>query len=175
MDQSDPKPFDAKLLAIVVVSLLALLGVAGAGFALSKLAKVNRVLTQLQDEKAKIADELAALKATDLAKEVIRLTAVEEEADRLRTRNDTLERNAQQLRPYFEAVSAVQGGFYGGDIVRSFGDIDRTIAALGEPDLMTKWQDTKRVVQADLADGSWSPQPIGAMLDVLISRIRALL
>lgn len=171
----NPNSFDAKLLAIAVISLVALIGMAGAGFALSKLSKVNRALVQLHDEKAKIADELAALKATDLAKEVVRLTAVEKEADRLKARNDELERNARQLRPYFEAVDAVQGGFYGGDIVRSFPDIDRTIAALGEPDLVAKWQNTKQVVQADLADGSWSPQPIGAMLDVLISRIRTLL
>lgn len=175
MDVGNPKPFDAKLLAIVIVSLLAVIGVAGTGFALSKLAKVNRALTQLQGEKAKVAEELAALKATDLAKEVIRLTAFEKEVGLLRARNEVLERNARQLQPYFEAVSAVQGGFYGGNLESSFPGIDRAMAALGEPDLLAKWQDTKRVVQADLADGSWSPAPIGDLLDVLLSRIRTLL
>lgn len=175
MDAENPKPFDVKLLAIVIISIVAVISVAGAGFFLSKLAKVNQVLTQLQDEKAKIATELAVLKSTDLAKEVTRLQAFEKEVGRLTARNDVLERNAQQLRPYFEAVDAVQSSFYSGDIVRSFPEIDRAIAALDEQGIVAKWQDTKQVIQADLADGSWSPQPIGALLDVLIGRIRTLL
>lgn len=175
IDADNTKPFNAKLLALVIVFVMAVIGVAGAGLFLNQLSQVNRALAQLQDEKAMIATELAVLKATDLAQEVTRLQAFEKEVDRLQTRNNVLERNAQQLQPYFEAVSAVQGGFYGGNIVGSFPDIDRTIAALGESDLLAKWQDTKQVIQADLADGSWSPQPIGALLDVLIGRIRTLL
>lgn len=159
--------------------------IAGGYFAYQTLS-LSRTLETRDEEKAQLTQDLAVLKATDqvLRAELLQeklstaerdLTTTRQEADQLRARNATLEENAKKLWPYFRAVDAVQQGFYGGDITGSFPEINEAISALGDAGLLERWRSTERIVREDLADGSWSPQPIGNMLTLLLRRIEQFL
>lgn len=175
-------PSSLKLVLIVV----AVLAVIAGGYLASQTLSLSRARETLEEEKARLTTELAVLQATnqvqraELLQEKLStaekdLAAARQETTRLRGRNATLEESAEKIRPYFHAVNVLQQGFYGGDIAGSFSEIDQAIAALGDADLLEQWRSTERIVREDLADGSWSPQPIGDMLSLLIRRTEQLL
>jgi len=179
-------PVSAKPLAIIIVSLIAVIGVVGAGVFWYQLSRAQRELEHLEDEKAKISTELAVLKATDqaLRAELLQeklstaernLVAAQQETASIRERNATLEENARKFQPTFRAVAVAHRVFSGGNLPARFPDVEKAIAALGDPALLARWRNAERVARDDLADGSWSPQPLDDILSILIDNVEQLL
>lgn len=171
---------------MLVVIAVAVLAVTVGGYFAYQTLSLSRARETLEEEQERLATELAVLKSTDqvLRAELLQeklstaerdLAAARQEENRLRDRNATLEENSQKIRPSFHAVNVLQQGFYGGNIAGSFSEIDQAIAALGDASLLEQWRNTERTVRKDLTDGSWSPQPIGNMLSLLLHRTEQLL
>lgn len=170
-----------------VLIIVAVLAVIAGGYFASQTVALSRAREALEEEKARLTSELTVLKVTDqvLRAELLQeklttaerdLAAARQEVDQLRNRSATLEDNARKLRPHFRAVQAVQQGVYGGGpLERNLPVIREAIAALGHPGLLEQWQKAERTVRDDLADGSWSPQPISDILTLLLRRVEQLL
>lgn len=169
-----------KLLIIIIVIAL------GAGsYFFWQNTVLNGQLANLKNEKSKVDTELAVLKASDLAKEVERLSLKlktteqnlsksEQEVSRLGARVNTLETSLTKIKPYLSAIDAVQKVVTAetGITKASLANADPKVAILKDSEISDYWRKAKDNIHFD-GDrvSSYNQRFFGDAISTMISRI----
>ena len=163
---------------IIIVIVVAILGLGGTAFLLTKSRSLQSQLTNTKEDKAKIETELVTLKARDLIKEneilQLKLEAAGKnlsEAQKEIGRLTNFEANAKKTKPYLDAIEAVHNVFFGGNPTASaIATIDTKIFALkSDTTLFAQWEDAKRGI--DTVRMSWDGNRIGYAIRTIMLRI----
>ena len=166
-----------RLLIIVVIGI-AVLGALGVAFYFYVQYSGSQVhVTQLKDEKTKIETELAVLRASDLAKDnellKLKLKNTEQDLAGAQSRVTTLETNLNKIKPFLDAISAIER-FFSAPFTRSgLADIDTKISVFQDTEVSNRWMIAKGTV--DFANNGWGPHDFFQVVFLLNSRIKSLL
>lgn len=173
---------------VIILVVVALLGLAGAGFLLTKNQSLQNRLESLGKEKAKIETELAVLENSNLAKENENLqfqlgiakkdlAISQKELTDQKAKIGSLDEKLTKIRPYVEAIDVIQKVFFTNFALPSTSEItsrvDPKIKVLDNPELLENWLGAKALMNSP--QGSWSGGPIGVVVTGLINRILDLL
>ena len=178
---------------IIILVVVALLGLGGAGYYFMSLLRLQnelvdreKLITTLKDEKAGVEKELAVLKNSDLAKDLeltqLKLKTSEKdlseskkEVARLGSRVTTLETGLRSIKPYLSAIDAVQLVVLGttGPTRSVVANVDPKVAALNDSEVSIRWAEAKQNI--DFEQLSWQQQFFGNTISTIILRILALL
>ena len=160
---------------VIGIAVLGALGVAFYFYVQYSGSQVH--VTQLKDEKTKIETELALLKATDLAKDnellKLKLQNTEQDLAGAQSRVKTLETNLNKIKPFIDAISAIER-FFSAPFTRSgLADIDTKISVFQDTEVSNRWMIAKGTV--DFANNGWGPHDFFQVVFLLNSRIKSLL
>lgn len=168
-------------ISLIIIAVLAL-GAGGYFFYQNQLSQAQAA--KLKDEKTKVETELAVLKNSNLAKENENLqfkldtakkdlAVSQKEAADQKAKIGSLDAKLTKIRPYAEAIDAIQKIFLSGLMLPSTPEIasrvDPKIKALGSPELLEDWLEAKAHMNSP--PGSYSPQPVGVVVTRLMNRI----
>lgn len=168
----------------IIFIVIAVLGLGGSVYFFIQTQSLENQVLELQDAKSKTETELAALKATDLAKEVellnlklktaeTGLATAQKEITNLRSQINDLTTNISKIEPYLNAITAIEK-FLGGPFTASnLGNIDAKINLLQDSQVTSQWLKAKENI--DMARNSWSPQEFFDTVFLVNSKIRDLL
>ena len=160
---------------VIGIAVLGALGVAFYFYVQYSGSQVH--VTQLKDEKTKIETELAVLRASDLAKDnellKLKLKNTEQDLAGAQSRVTTLETNLNKIKPFLDAISAIER-FFSAPFTRSgLADIDTKISVFQDTEVSNRWMIAKGTV--DFANNGWGPHDFFQVVFLLNSRIKSLL
>ena len=164
-----------KIFLIVAIVALGALGTAVYFFV--QYSGSQAQVTQLIDGKIRVETELALLKATDLAKDnellKLKLQNTEQDLAGAQSRVKTLETNLNKIKPFIDAVSAIERFFSGPFTQKGLADIDTKINVLQDMEVLSRWLTARGTV--DFANNGWGPHDFFQIVFLLNLRIKSLL
>ena len=164
-----------KIFLVVVIVALGALGTAIYFFV--QYSGSQAQVTQLIAGKTRVETELALLKATDFAKDnellKSKLQNTEQDLAGTQSRVKTLETNLNKIKPFIDAVSAIERFFSGPFTQKGLADIDTKISVLQDTEALNRWMSAKGTV--DFANNGWGPHDFFQTVFLLNSRIKSLL
>ncbi|MDP3792718.1 MAG: hypothetical protein Q8Q89_03225 [bacterium] len=164
-----------KILLVVVIVALVALGTAIYFFV--QYSGSQAQVTKLIDEKTRVETELALLTATDFAKDnellKLKLQNTEQDLAGAQNRVKTLETNLNKIKPFLEAVSAIERFFSAPFTQKGLADIDTRISVLRDMEVSNRWMAARATV--DFANNGWGPHDFFQAVFLLNSRIKSLL
>ena len=166
----------ANILFIVIV-IFAIGGLIAAGYFYSRYSDLWTESTQLKDEKTKVETELALLKITDFVKDnellKLKLQNTEQDFTVAQNRVNTLETNLNKIKPFLDAVSAIERFLSAPFTQKGLADIDTKINVLQDMDVLSRWMTARGTV--DFVNNGWGPHDFFQTVFLLNSRIKGLL
>ena len=164
-----------KTFLVVIVVALGALGTAIYFYAQSSDSQGQ--VTQLIGENTGIETELALLKATDFVKDNeflrLKLQNTEQDLTGAQSRVKTLETNLNKIKPFIDAISAIERFFSAPFTQKGLADIDTKINVLQDTDALYRWLTARNTV--DFANNGWGPHDFFQIVFLLNSRIKNLL
>src|SRR3989344_1397077 len=164
-----------KIFLVVVIVALGALGTAIYFYAQYSGSQVQ--VTQLIDGKTRVETELALLKATDFVKDNeflrLKLQNTEQDLTGAQSRVKTLETNLNKIKPFIDAISAIERFFSAPFTQKGLADIDTKINVLQDTDALYRWLTARNTV--DFANNGWGPHDFFQTVFLLNSRIKSLL
>lgn len=185
---TDSKKSKSKLFVVLIAVILGL--GSGTGFLyVKKLSLVNEngdlqdklgtretETANLNDEITGTEQELAIWKATDLDKEAgllrLKLDNAEKDLTEEEKKAARLETNLNKMKPYREALAAVDRFFSGPMTNANLNNIDAKISALNDSPVTAQW--TQARAEINVSRNSWSMGEIVHTLFLIVSKIRSL-
>lgn len=174
---------------IIILIVVALLGLGGTGYYFmsslrlqNEFADREKLITNLKEEKSRMEIELAVLKNSDLAKDLeltqLKLKTSEKdlseskkEVARLGARVKTMEAGLNKMRPYLNAIEAIQKVVLGDTgITKSLvANADPKVSTLNDQEISGHWQKAKDNI--DWERMGWQQRFFGDTISTIISRI----
>lgn len=174
-----------KNIIIVLVSIIVVLLLFTSGYLLFKNQSLEKSLIEAKDKSAELEKDLIYYKGTDFVKEAeilrLKLDAAEKELAATKTENATLKKriillegNAVKIKPYIDAIDAIQGMFFGdGPSQSGVANINAKITVVNDAVIQQQWEEAKAHI--DLEKLSWDQRYIGTVTTTLLSQVRNLL
>src|SRR3990167_3576888 len=146
-----------KIFLVVIVVALGALGTAIYFYV--QYSDSQAQVTKLIDEKTRVETEFAILRASDLAKDnellKLKLKNTEQDLAGAQSRVTTLETNLNKIKPFLDAISAIER-FFSAPFTRSgLADIDTKISVFQDTEVSNRWMIAKGTV--DFANNGWGP------------------
>ena len=164
-----------KIFLVVIVVALGALGTAIYFFV--QYSGSQAQVTQLIGENTRVETELALLKATDFVKDNeflrLKLQNTEQDLTGAQSRVKTLETNLNKIKPFIDAISAIERFFSAPFTQKGLADIDTKINVLQDTDALYRWLTARNTV--DFANNGWGPHDFFQTVFLLNSRIKSLL
>ncbi|HEY4504758.1 MAG TPA: hypothetical protein VJI73_03225 [Candidatus Paceibacterota bacterium] len=164
-----------KIFLVVIVVALGALGTAIYFFV--QYSGSQAQVTQLIGENTRVETELALLKATDFVKDNeflrLKLQNTEQDLTGAQSRVKTLETNLNKIKPFIDAISAIERFFSAPFTQKGLADIDTKINVLQDTDALYRWLTARNTV--DFANNGWGPHDFFQIVFLLNSRIKNLL
>ena len=164
-----------KIFLVVIVVALGALGTAVYFFV--QYSGSQAQVTQLIGENTRVETELALLKATDFVKDNeflrLKLQNTEQDLTGAQSRVKTLETNLNKIKPFIDAISAIERFFSAPFTQKGLADIDTKINVLQDTDALYRWLTARNTV--DFANNGWGPHDFFQIVFLLNSRIKNLL
>src|SRR3989338_5159999 len=130
-----------KIFLVVVIVALGALGTAVYFFV--QYSGSQAQVTQLIDGKIRVETELALLKATDLAKDnellKLKLQNTEQDLTGAQSRVKTLETNLNKIKPFIDAVYAIERLLGAPFTQKGLADIDTKIRVIQDEEVSNRW------------------------------------
>jgi len=141
-----------------------------------RLSLAEQELLNLKDEKVRVETELAVFKTTDLDKEAellrLKLKNAENEFAATEKKVVKLETNLSKMKPYAEALTAIDYFFSRPMAEANLKNIDFKVGALNDSQISAQWREAKANINID--EGSWGTREISHTLFLITSKIRGL-
>ncbi|TSC78955.1 MAG: hypothetical protein G01um101429_631 [Parcubacteria group bacterium Gr01-1014_29] len=166
---------------IVIAAIFIILAGVG-GYFFYQNQSLEKQIADLKDEKAGVEKELAVLKNSDLAKDLeltqLKLKTSEKdlseskkEVARLGSRVTTLETGLNKIRPYLNAIEAVQKVVLGDTGITKglVANADPKVSALKDQEISGHWQKAKDNIDWEVM--GWQQRYFGDTISTIILRI----
>lgn len=147
----------------------------------SKVADRDADISKLQNEKTKIEQELAVIKASDIAKNVellrLKLNNTENDLTKVRGENVPREANMAKIKLYADAVAVIDQNLAPSPptpLNSNLNGIDIKIGVLNDSQVSDLWRQAKSVFDAG-GDGTGGPTGLIQTYFLVISKIRDLI
>ena len=164
-----------KIFLVVIVVALGALGTAIYFFV--QYSGSQAQVTQLIGENTRVETELALLKATDFVKDNeflrLKLQNTEQDLTGAQSRVKTLETNLNKIKPFIDAISAIERFFSAPFTQKGLADIDTKISVLQDMEVSNRWIIARGTV--DFANNGWGPHDFFQTVFLINSRIKSLL
>jgi len=178
-------------LLISIIIIVAILGFGGSAyfFTASRSLSTQKTIVEqqlfsaeqnvdhLEGDKIELEKELVFYKNTDFAKdnELLRLKLQNTEKDLAGAQNrvKTLETNLNKIRPFIDAVSAIERFLNAPFTQKGLTDINTNISILQDTEVSNRWMTARNTV--DFSNNGWGPHDFFQTVFLLNSRIRSLL
>lgn len=125
----------------------------------------------------KLSAELTVLKNSDLAKAnellSLKLKTTEQNLSAAVKRTAELETDLNKIKPYADAVTAIERFFSAPFTQKGLADIDTKISALQDMEASNRWMTARATI--DFANNGWGPHDFFQTVFLLNSRIKNLL
>lgn len=177
-------------IGIIAVVMIVILGLGGTGFLYvenqslvnenadlqSKLEAREAEIENLKEEKASIEQEVTVWKVTDLDKEAgllrLKLETAEKDLVVAGKRAIKLKTNLNKMKPYADAIAAVDN-FFGRPMTNAnLNNIDIKIDALNDSQITAQWMQAKADI--NVSENSWGTNGVVHTLFLIVSKIRYL-